>query len=49
MKKLNDIDQGHWIWRVAEVSVKYQSKANIPDRPIISGSQSGQKYFGELE
>ena len=47
MKKLNDIDQGQWIWPVAEVSVKYHSKANSTDRPIISGSQSAAGLFRE--
>lgn len=47
MKKLNGLDLGRWIWRVSEVSVKYQSKANIADRPINSGSQSAAEIFRE--
>lgn len=45
MKKLHGIDHTDFIWRVAEVKVKYRSKVNITERPLIMGSQSAAEIL----
>ncbi len=39
------INQAVFLWRVAEVKVKYHGKVNLRERPIISGSKSAEQIF----
>lgn len=45
MKRLNGIDHTDFIWRLAEVRVKYQGKRNLNELPVITGSQSAAEIF----
>jgi DNA repair protein RadC len=45
MKELQGLAHMNFFWRVAEVKVKYLSKVNINERPIITDSKSAEKIF----